>query len=166
MSCSFNWICTNSLRWGKAVTRPFKASRSTSIQFGCRGMRGGVARGQDGGVFHAAFPHGNDVADLHNGRRDVALAAVHFNMAVANHLAGLGAAGAEAHAIDHAVQTPFQQRHQVFTSDALCRGSLFKGARGTAVPERRTHGALSASRAIAGRSRQSSSPGPCHAGRE
>src|SRR5215467_3139330 len=34
MSCSFNWICTSSLRWGRLVMRPFKASRSTSIQPG------------------------------------------------------------------------------------------------------------------------------------
>src|ERR1039457_889311 len=91
-------------------------------------MRGGIAGGQNGGMLLAAFADRDDVADLDRGRWDVALAAVDVDMAVVDNLAGLGAAGAEAHAVDDAVEAALQGGHQVVAGDALGQGALFEGA--------------------------------------
>src|SRR5438067_5756476 len=49
-------------------------------------------------------------------------------MAVANYLSRLGAAGAETHPVDHAVQPALQVLHHVVAGDALLVRSLFKPA--------------------------------------
>ena len=58
---------------------------------------------------------------------DVALAAVDVDVAVAHHLARLRAAGAEAHAVDDAVQAALQVLHQVLAGDALLQRGLLEG---------------------------------------
>src|SRR6185437_3912607 len=93
-----------------------------------RSVGRGVARGQDGGVVLAGFADGDDIAELHLRRRDVALAAVELDVAVAHNLARLCAAGAEAHAIDDAVHAAFEARHEVFAGDALAGRGLLIGA--------------------------------------
>src|SRR5436190_2114663 len=49
-------------------------------------------------------------------------------MAVADHLSRLGAAGAETHPVDHAVQPALQVLHHVVAGDALLVRGLFKPA--------------------------------------
>ena len=45
---------------------------------------------------------------------------------MADDLAGLGAAGAEAHAVDHAIEAPLEQTQQVLASDAFHVGGFFE----------------------------------------
>src|ERR1022692_4624098 len=92
-----------------------------------RSVRRGVAGGQNGGIVLAVFADRNHVAHFDHRGGDVALAAVEIDMAVADHLAGLGAAGAEAHAEDDAVQAALQVLHQVFAGDALLQRCLLEG---------------------------------------
>ena len=90
-------------------------------------MSRGVAGGQDGRIVLAGFANGDFVAHVDQGGGDVALAAVDVDVAVADDLPGLGAAGAEAHAVDHAVQAALQVLHQVLARDALLQRGLFEG---------------------------------------
>src|ERR1017187_10554986 len=92
-----------------------------------RRVRRGVADGQNVGIGLAALADRNYVANLDHRRRDVALAAVDIDVAVAHHLAGLGAAGAEAHAGDDAVQAALQVLHQVLARDPLLQRCLLEG---------------------------------------
>ena len=64
------------------------------------------------------FAHGDDVARLDVVRRNVHLLAVDKDGAVRNHLAGFSARGAEAHAVNHVVQTGFKKGEKVFTGVA------------------------------------------------
>src|SRR5215472_8484189 len=92
-------------------------------------MRGGIAGGQNGGVVAAGFAHRNHVADFHLGGGDIALAAVDFDVAVADDLPGLGAAGAEAHAVNGAVETALESGHQQLAGDPFgLRGLLVRTA--------------------------------------
>src|SRR5581483_12190780 len=93
-----------------------------------RRMRCGVARSQNGGILFAAFPYRDGVANPDQGGWNVALAAVDVNVAVAYDLAGLGAAGAETHPVNHAVQAAFERAHQVLAGDAFGGRRLFIGA--------------------------------------
>src|ERR1035437_2179282 len=92
-----------------------------------RSVRRGVTRGQDGGIVLAALADRNHVANFDHRRGDVALAAVDIDVSVADHLAGLGAAGAEPHAEDDAVQAALQVLHQVLAGDALLQRRLLEG---------------------------------------
>src|ERR1035441_6850191 len=92
-----------------------------------RRVRRGVAGGQNGGIGLAGFADRNHVAHFNHRRRDIALAAVDIDVAVAHHLAGLGAAGAEAHPEDDAVQAALQVLHQVLAGDALLQRCLLEG---------------------------------------
>src|ERR1035438_6203424 len=92
-----------------------------------RRVRRGVAGDQNGGIGLAALADRNHVAHFDHRRRDVALAAVDIDVAVAHHLAGLGAAGAESHAEDDAVQAALQILHQVLAGDALLQRCLLEG---------------------------------------
>jgi hypothetical protein len=91
-------------------------------------VRGGVAGGQDGWIVLAALADGYDIADLDDGGRDIALAAIDVDMGVPDDLARLRAAGAEAHTVNDAVKTPLERGHQVLAGDAFRQGGLFKGA--------------------------------------
>src|SRR5438128_774060 len=82
-------------------------------------MRGGVTRSQNRRMVLAGFTNGDFIAGLYGERRDIDLAGIDLNMAVAHHLTSLSAAGSKPHAVDHTVQAPFEQREQVFTGDAL-----------------------------------------------
>src|ERR1035441_7675031 len=92
-----------------------------------RRVRRGVAGGQNGGIGLAAFADRNHVAHFDHRRWDVALAAVDIDVAVAHDLAGLGAAGAETHAEDDAVQAALQVLHQVLAGDTLLQRCLLEG---------------------------------------
>src|SRR4051794_1717521 len=91
-------------------------------------VRRSVASGQDGRIVLAAFADGDDVADLHLRGGNVALAAVDVDVTVADHLARLRAAGAEAHTVDDAVEAALQAGHQVLAGDAFGVCGLFVGA--------------------------------------
>ena len=71
-------------------------------------MRRCIAGAEDGGIILAGFADSHFVADLHLERRDIHLAPVDLDVAVAHDLARLTAAGAETHAVDHAVQAALQ----------------------------------------------------------
>src|SRR5471032_1225154 len=90
-------------------------------------MGRGVASGQNGRIVLAAFAHRNYIAQFDLGGGDIALAAVDLDVAVAHHLPGLGAAGAEAHAVNDAVQAALKRGHQVLAGDALGVSGLFEG---------------------------------------
>ena len=115
MSCSFNWICTKSSRFGRLCTRPFNPSLSTSIQFGAVPC-----------VSSISFEPYPDWSLRSTCGRDVALPAIKIDVTVVDHLAGLGAAGAEAHAEDDAVQAALQVLHQVLAGDALLQRCLLE----------------------------------------
>src|ERR1700683_4607116 len=68
-------------------------------------VRGGVAGSQNSGIVLTFFADFDDVVYVDLKRGNVDLAAVDHQMAVTDQLAGLAAAGAEAHAIDYVVQT-------------------------------------------------------------
>src|ERR1019366_4939766 len=74
------------------------------------------------------FANRHHVAHFPLRRRNIALAPVDVDMAVAYDLAGLGAAGAESHAVDDAVEAAFQRGHQVVAGDAFRQGGLFESA--------------------------------------
>ena len=99
-------------------------------------------------------------------RRNIDLAAVDLDVAVAHDLARLRAAGAEAHAVDHAVETALERGQQVLAGDAFRCGGFLEGVAELALRARRKCGGPSAFRATAGRSRRSSLCGLCHAARE
>ena len=103
---------------------------------------------------------------LHFERRDVDFAAVHQQMAVADELARLAAAGSEAHAIDHVVQPPLERVQHVFAGDALRAASAFSNRLRNWPSRSRNSGEPSAFRATGDRSRPSSVCDPCRAGRE
>src|SRR5689334_12085038 len=111
---------------GEALDFAFEGFAIHVDPVGGRCVGGGVTRGQDRRVILAAFPDRNQVADFHQRRGDVALAAVDFNVTVAHDLAGLVAAGAETDAVDDAVQTALQVVHQIVAGDTLLQGGLFE----------------------------------------
>ena len=63
--------------------------------------------------------HADHVADANQVARNIDAAAVDRDVAVANHLAGLGAAQAEAEAMDDVVQPALEQHHQRVARVAL-----------------------------------------------
>ena len=80
---------------------------------------GGVAGRQNADIVLAALANFNGVAGRDGERRNVDLLAVHDNVTVADHLAALGAAGGNTHAVDDVVQALFEHREHVLTGDAL-----------------------------------------------
>ena len=126
ISCSFNWICTSSSRLGWPSTRARRFSRSTSSQLGL-GAWAVASRGvQNRRVVLALLADFDHVVRLHQERRDIHPAAVHLDVAVANHLAGLRAGGAEAHAVNDVVQAALQHVEHVLAGDALHAAGLLE----------------------------------------
>src|SRR5688500_5031089 len=96
------------------------------------GHRGGVEREPLGDpaalhFFHRVYDrrrlgagaaHGHRVASLELVRRDVHLAAVHHEVAMAHELARLRAGGGEAEPVDHIVHPPFEELQQRLARDA------------------------------------------------
>ena len=91
-------------------------------------MSRGIARGENGLIRLAGFAYGDDIAHSDEGGGDIALAAIDVDMAVTDDLAGLGAAGAESHAVDHAIEPALQVLHHVVAGDALLVRGLFEPA--------------------------------------
>src|SRR3979409_607262 len=86
------------------------AAKRIAVHFqpvGRRRVCGGVAGGQNGGVLLALFASLDHIVDAYLERRDVDLAAIHGEVAMADKLAGLGAAGAESHAIEKVFEPAF-----------------------------------------------------------
>ena len=157
MSCSFNWICTNSSRLGCCE---HAALESFAIHFQ-------PVRARERAPWRRGRPEWSDcsccvsrtsidIARLHHERRDVDLAAVHVDVAVADHLAGLRAAGAEAHAVDDVVQAALEHAEQVLAGDALLMRGLLEQVAELAFEDAVDSGGPSAFREAAGRSRRSS----------
>src|SRR4051794_34984101 len=69
-------------------------------------------------VLAAALADGDHVARLDRERRDVDLAAVHGEVAMANELARRRARGCEPEPIRHVIQTPLEQLQQRFAGNA------------------------------------------------
>src|SRR5438874_7792908 len=74
----------------------------------------------------APLAHRNFVARRDLERRDIHLASVHRDMAVAHQLARLTTAGAKAHAIDDVIQAALQLLQKRFAGDAFLGRSLFE----------------------------------------
>ncbi len=77
-----------------------------------------LERVHDRGVLAAALPHRHDVARLHRERRDVHLAAVHREVAVAHELPRLRPRRGEAEAVGDVVEPPLEQLQQRLAGDA------------------------------------------------
>src|ERR1051326_6340334 len=82
-------------------------------------MGRGVASGQNRRIVPAGFANFDGVAGLHMERRNIHFLPVHQQVAVADQLAGLGAAGAESHAVDHVIKATLQRAQKVFAGDAF-----------------------------------------------
>ena len=129
MSCSLIWICTSSSRLGCASTRPLQMLRdplpSSSASAHAPWRRGrresaGLLLAASRGLRSTSFGFTWNDGILH-------FAAVDLEVAVADHLARLRAAGAEAHAVDDVVQTALlEHAEQVFAGDALHRAGLLE----------------------------------------
>ena len=63
-------------------------------------------------------PDGDDITDLEGGGGDVALATVHGDVAVGDHLAGAGAGLGKAHTVDDVVEAGLKKLKQDETGDA------------------------------------------------
>ena len=128
MSCSLTGRLTSS-RLGRASTLPDRFSRLMSSH--CTG-RWPLAKLPDSSSttsFFEALADGDLVANLALEGRDVDLAAVDLDMAVANQLAGLATRHGEAEAVADVVQAGLKLLEQEFAGDAsLVRGLLVVGA--------------------------------------
>ena len=89
-------------------------------------MRRDITCAQNGRILSTALPDFDHVAGLHSKGWDVRLTAVYLNVAVADNLPRLRAAGGQAPAVDDIVQPALQDVEQVFAGDALYAGGLIK----------------------------------------
>src|ERR1700678_4443836 len=92
-------------------------------------LRSVRASGLHDSQFLGALANGDGVSHADLVRRNVHLAAIHFDMSVANHLAGLAAADGESETEGHVVQTTLKLLNEQVAGDASCLvGLLIVGA--------------------------------------
>ena len=132
---------------GQAGDLALKPSRSTSIQFGAGACAVASRAARMVGLFLLDSRTETSSPIFTMSRRNIALAAVDLDVAMADDLAGLRAAGAEAHAVDDAIEAALQAGHQIFAGDAFGRGGLFEVVAELAFPAGRRCGGPSAFRA-------------------
>ncbi len=72
----------------------------------------------------AFFTNGNDITGLHLEGRNVHGLAINTDCLMGNQLTRLGTSRAEAHAVNHVIQTALQQLQQVLASSAFTAGGF------------------------------------------
>src|SRR5438552_12771290 len=87
---------------------------------------GGLERALNVRIVRALFTNSDLVSDFDLERRDINLATINLNVAVAYELTSLAARHRKSKPVDHVIKPTFKQRQQILTCHALLAGGFLK----------------------------------------